>query len=68
MLDFVIDNIFVKFGILVFQQTIGIPNYINYAPVYSVICFHTLKTAYFPEGLLKNKDRKLAKTFNSSFQ
>jgi len=65
MLDFVIDNIFVKFGILVFQQTIGIP---NYAPVYSVICFHTLKMAYFPEGLLKNKDRKLAKTFNSSFQ
>jgi len=40
-----------------FQQTIGIPIGTNCA-----------RLTYFLQGLIKNKDRKLAQTFNSSFR
>jgi len=33
MLDFLIDNIYVKFGSRVFQQTVGIPMGTNCAPL-----------------------------------
>jgi len=66
MLDFLMDNIFVLFGGLVFQQRIGIPMGMNCAQLH----FDWFLYAYeadFLQGLIKNKERKLAQIFNSSF-
>ena len=61
MLDSRIDNIFVLFSKqLVFQWIRIVPNYSSiFLPAYE---------EKFLQGLLKNKDRKLAQTFNSSFR
>ncbi len=64
MLDFLIDNIFVMFGGLVFQQTIGIPMGTNSAPLLTDLFLHAYEADVL-QKLFKNKDRKLAQTFNS---
>jgi hypothetical protein len=51
----------------VLQQTIGTPMGTNCAPLLSDLFLH-VSEAGFLQGNLKNKDRKLAKTFNSSFR
>jgi hypothetical protein len=62
-----IDNIFVLFGGLVFQQTTGIPMDTKCAPLLADLFLHAYEADFF-QVLLKNKDRKLAQTFNSSFR
>jgi hypothetical protein len=49
------------FGGGVFHQTISIPMGANYIPL------HAYETDFL-QGFLKNKDRKLAQTFNSNFR
>ena len=49
------------------QQTIGVPMCTNCAPLLSDLFLHAYE-ACFLQGHLKNNDRKLAKTFNSSFR
>ena len=66
MRDCLLDNICVLFGARAFQQTIGIPIGMNCAPLLTDLFLHVYE-ADFLQGLLKNRDRKLAKTFNSSF-
>jgi hypothetical protein len=66
MLDFLIDKIFVLFCGRVFQQTIGIPMGTNCASLLADLFLHDYQ-ADFLQGLLKNKERKLSQTFNSSF-
>ena len=63
MLDFLIDNIFVMFGGLVFKQMIGIPMGTNSAPLPTDL-FLPAYEADVLQKLFKNKDRKLAQTFN----
>ena len=63
---FLIDNIFVLFGGRVFQQMIGIPVDTNCAPLLADLFLRPYGEDFFQE-LLKNKERKLAQTFNSSF-
>ena len=63
-LDFLINNIFGLCGGLVFQQTIGISIGTNCAPLHANLFSHAYE-ADFRQGLLKNKDRKLAQTLNS---
>ena len=46
---------------------IGIPVGTNCAPLLAYLSLHTYE-ADFLQGLLKNKDRKLSQTFNSSFR
>ena len=67
MLDFVIGNLFALFGGRVLQQAIGIPMGTNCDPLLVDSFLHTYE-ANFLQRLLKNKDRKLAVTFNSSFR
>jgi hypothetical protein len=67
MLEILIDNIFVQFGERVFQQTICIPMGTNRAPLFDDMFLHAYE-ADFLQGFLKNKDRKLAHTFNSIFR
>jgi len=61
MLDFLIDNIFVQCGGLVFQQMIGIPMGRNCASLLADLLLYAYETDFL-QGLLKNKDRKLAET------
>jgi hypothetical protein len=56
MLGFVIDNIFVLFGGLVFQQTIGIPMGTNCGPLFTDMFLHAYETDFF-HVLLKSIDR-----------
>jgi hypothetical protein len=57
MLGFLIDNIFVLFGVRVFQQRISIPMGTNCAPLLTDVLQHNYE-ADFLQGFLKNKDRK----------
>jgi hypothetical protein len=56
MLGFLIDNIFVLFGVRVFQQRFGIPMGTNCAPLLTDVLQHNYE-ADFLQGFLKNKDR-----------
>ena len=67
MLDFLIDNIFVEFGGLVFQQTIGIPMGTNCAPLLADLFLYSYE-AEFIQGLMQKKQKKLAQSFNFSFR
>ena len=67
MLNFLIDNIFVQFGGRLFQQTVGIPMGTNCAPLLADLFLYSYE-ADFLDGLIKNKDKKLAKSFNFSFR
>jgi hypothetical protein len=49
------------------QQTIGIPEGTNCVPLLADLMLHAYETEFLQE-LLKNKDRKLAQTFNSIFR
>ena len=62
-----IDKIFVQFSTLVFQSTNGIPMGTNCTPLLAELCLHAYG-ANLLQGLLKNKDRKLTKTFISNFR
>jgi hypothetical protein len=57
MLGFVID-IFILFGGLVFQQTIGIPMGTNCGPLLTDMFLHAYEADFF-HGPLKNIDRDL---------
>ena len=60
ILEFLIDNIFVIFGGRVFQQTVGIPMGTN--------LFLYSYEAYFIQWLLKQNEKKLARSFNFTFR
>ena len=68
MLEFLIDNIFVEFGGLMFQQTVGIPMGTNCAPLLADLFLYSYE-AEFIQNLLKDKKKKhLAKSFNFTFR
>ena len=67
MLEFLIDNIFVIFGGRFFQQTIDIPMGTNCAPVLANLFLYSYE-ADFVRGLLKNNEKKLARSFNFTFR
>ena len=64
MLDFLVDNIFVKYHGLVFQQAMGIPMGANCEPLLADLFLH-VHEAIFRQGLLKNDDKTFAQIFNS---
>jgi hypothetical protein len=62
-LEFLIDNIFVIFGGRVFQQTVVIPMGTICAPLLADLFLYSYE-ADFIQGLLKKKEKKLARSFN----
>jgi len=67
MLEFLIDNIFIKFGGRVFQQTVGIHMCTNCAPLLADMFLYSYE-ADFIQGLFKKKKKKLARCFNFTFR
>jgi hypothetical protein len=67
MLQFLIDNIFVIFDRLVFQQTVGIPMGTNCAPLLADLFLYSYEVDFI-QGLLKKKEKKLPRSFNFTFR
>ena len=67
MLDFLIDNIFVECGGVIFQQAIGIPMGTNCAPLLADLFLYSYE-AEFIQTLIKNGKRHLAKSFNFTYR
>ena len=67
MLEFLIDNIFVMFGDIVFQQTIGIPMGTNCAPLLADLFLHSYE-AEFLQDLVKSGSKAVAKKFNFTYR
>ena len=63
MLEFLIDNIFVKLGGRIFQKTIGIPMGTNYAPLLANLFLYSYETEFL-QGLIQKKKIKEARSFN----
>jgi hypothetical protein len=66
MLKFLIDNIIVKFGRRVFQQTVGITMGTNCAPLLADLFLYSYE-ADFIQRLLKKNEKKLARSINFTF-
>ena len=67
MLEFLIDNIFVEFGGVIFQQTISIPMGTNCAPLLADLFLYSYE-AEFIQKLLKDGNKKLASSFNFTYR
>ena len=67
MLEFLIDNIFVECGGLIFQQVIGIPMGTNCAPLLADLFLYSYE-AEFIQTLIKSGKRRLAKSFNFTYR
>ena len=67
MVEFLIDNIFVKFGGCLFLQVIGVPMGTNCAPLlgYLFLCSYESE---FLDNMIRGGHRKLAKSFNLCYQ
>jgi hypothetical protein len=67
MLECLIDNIFAMFGGRVFQQTVDIPMGTICAPLVADLFLYSYE-ADFIQGHLKNREKKLARSFNFIFR
>ena len=65
MLNFLIDNIFVKFAGKTFRQTIGIPMGTNCAPLLADLFLYSYE-AEFIQSLQKAGSKRIAKRFNDT--
>ena len=65
MLEFLIDNIFVECGGVIFQQVIGIPMGTNCAPLLADLFLYSYE---FIQTLIKSGKRQLAKSFNFTYR
>ena len=63
MIEFLIDNIYVRFGGLHFRQVIEIPMGTNCAPLLTELFLDSYETEFL-EGLISKGDRPLARKFN----
>ena len=67
MLEFLIDNIFVECGGVIFQQVIGIPMGTNCAPLLADLFLYSYE-AEFIQTLTKSGKRHLAKSFHFTYR
>ena len=67
MVEFLIDNIFVKFGGCLFLQVIWIPVGTNCAPLLADL-FLYLYESEFLDNMIRGGHRKLARSFNPCYQ
>ena len=63
MVEFLIDNIFVKFGGRLFRQVIGIPMGTNCAPLLADLFLYSYESEFL-DNMIRGGHRKLARSFN----
>ena len=66
MIEFLVDNIYVRFGGQLYQQMVGIPMGTNYAPLLADLFLYSYENEYL-DKLVKEGKRKLARKFNLSY-
>ena len=67
MIEFLVDNIYVRFGGQLFQQMVDIPMGTNCAPLFSDLFLCSYESEFL-DKLIKESKRKLARKFNLSYR
>ena len=67
MIEFLVDNIYVKFGGQLFRQMVGIPMGTNCAPLLADLFLYSYENEFL-DKLIKESKRKLARRFNLSYR
>ena len=66
MTEFLVDNIYVRFGGQLFRQMVGIPMGTNHAPLLADLFLYSYENEFL-DKLIKEGKRKLARKFNLSY-
>ena len=66
MIEFLVDNIYVRFGGQLFRQMVGIPMGTNCAPLLADLFLYSYENEFL-DKLVKEGKRKLARKFNLSY-
>ena len=66
MIEFLVDNIYVRFGGQLFRQMVGIPMGTNCAPLLADVFLYSYENQFL-DKLIKEVKRKLARKFNLSY-
>ena len=67
MIEFLIDNIFVQFGGLLFRQVIGIPMGTNCAPLLADLFLYSYENEFL-DNMIRSGHRRLARSFNLCYR
>ena len=67
MVEFLIDNIFVKFGGCLFRQVIGIPMGTNCVPLLADLFLYSYESEFL-DNIIRGGHRKLARSFNLCYR
>ena len=67
MIEFLVDNIYVRFGGQLFRQMVGIPMGTNCAPLSADLFLYSYENEFL-DKLIKEGKRKLARRFNLSYR
>ena len=66
MIEFLVDNIYVRFGGQLFRQMVGIPMGTNCAPLLADLFLYSYENGFL-DKLIKEGKRKLARKFSLSY-
>ena len=67
MIEFLVDNIYVRFGGQLFRQMVGITMGTNCAPLLADLFLYSCENEFL-DKLIKEGERKLARKFNLSYR
>ena len=67
IIEFLVDNIYVRFGGQLFRQMVGIPMGTNCAPLLADLFLYSYENEFL-DKLIKEGKRKLARRFNLSYR
>ena len=67
MIEFLVDNIYVRYGGQLFRQMVGIPMGTNCAPLLADLFLYSYENEFL-DKLIKAGKRKLARRFNLSYR
>ena len=67
MTEFLVDNIYIRFGGQLFRQMVGIPMGTNCAPLLADLFLYSCENEFL-DRLIKEGKRKLARRFNLSYR
>ena len=67
IIEFLVDNIYVRFGGQLFRQTVGISMGTNCAPLLADLCLYSYENEFL-DKLIKEGKRKLPRKFNLSYR
>ena len=65
MIEFLVDNIYVRFGGQLFRRTVGIHMRTNFTPLLADLFLYSYENEFL-DKLIKEGKRKLARNFNLS--